>query len=125
MRANPICWFEIHVDDMVRARRFYEAVLQIELEPLADPDGDIEMLAFPGGMDRFGAPGVLAKVPGCAPGRGGALVYFACTDCARPAARVEAAGGRVERPKHSIGEYGYIAVAVDTEGNPFGLHSTE
>ena len=58
-------------------------------------------------------------------GAGGTLVYFGCADCAVEAARVEAAGGRLHRGKMSIGEYGNIALAYDTEGNMFGLHSME
>jgi predicted enzyme related to lactoylglutathione lyase len=38
-------------------------------------------------------------------------------------ARVVAAGGRIERPKMSIGDYGFITLAYDTEGNMFGIHS--
>jgi predicted enzyme related to lactoylglutathione lyase len=34
-----------------------------------------------------------------------------------------AAGGRIMKEKFSIGEYGAIALAYDTEGNLFGLHS--
>lgn len=33
--------------------------------------------------------------------------------------------GRVQRPKMSIGEYGFITLAIDTEGNMFGLHSSK
>jgi len=51
------------------------------------------------------------------------LVYFGCEDCAVEEARVTPAGGRVERPKLSIGQYGFITLAFDTEGNLFGLHS--
>jgi hypothetical protein len=36
---------------------------------------------------------------------------------------VAAAGGKVHREKMSIGPYGFIVLAVDTEGNMFGLHS--
>ena len=36
------------------------------------------------------------------------------------AARVEAAGGTLVRPKMSIGEYGHIVLAKDTEGNLIG-----
>jgi predicted enzyme related to lactoylglutathione lyase len=39
------------------------------------------------------------------------------------ARRVTDAGGRIEKQKFAIGEYGFIALAVDTEGNVFGLHS--
>ena len=32
-------------------------------------------------------------------------------------------GGQVVRAKFSIGEYGFIALVRDTEGNMIGLHS--
>jgi uncharacterized protein len=32
-------------------------------------------------------------------------------------------GASMHREKMSIGEYGYIVLAVDTEGNMLGLHS--
>ncbi len=32
-------------------------------------------------------------------------------------------GGKVQRPKMSIGEYGFITLAFDTEGNMIGLYS--
>lgn len=44
-------------------------------------------------------------------------------DCAVEAKRIEAAGGEILKEKSSIGEYGYIVPAFDTEGNLFGLHS--
>ncbi len=50
-------------------------------------------------------------------------VYFSCTDCAVEAASVIKYGGTVYREKMSIGEYGFIALARDTEGNMIGLHS--
>jgi hypothetical protein len=53
------------------------------------------------------------------------LVYFGCKDCGIEAARVAAAGGKVFKDKLSIGQYGFIALAQDTEGNLFGLHSME
>jgi predicted enzyme related to lactoylglutathione lyase len=52
-------------------------------------------------------------------------VYFDCADCATEAARVVKAGGRIQREKFSIGEYGLIALAIDTEGNMFGLHAMQ
>jgi len=37
--------------------------------------------------------------------------------------RVAAEGGRVFKPKFSIGQYGFVAQLHDTEGNLIGLHS--
>jgi predicted enzyme related to lactoylglutathione lyase len=122
MKANPVGWFEIYVQDMDRAKAFYEAVFETPLERLNTPP-DIEMWAFPMDLGSAGAPGALVKMNGCTSGGGGTLVYFSCADCADEAARVVAAGGQLMKPKFSIGEYGFIALAIDTEGNVIGLHS--
>lgn len=125
MQRNPVGWFEIYVDDMARAKAFYETVLGVPLSPLESPaDGPpIEMLSFPMEMDAPGAAGALAKMEGVSPGGNSVMVYFSCEDCANEAGRVEAAGGKVVHEKFSIGQYGFIAVAQDTEGNMLGLHS--
>lgn len=129
MQFNPVVHFEIYVQDMVRARAFYEAVLDIRLEQLPNPtaEGEMEMWLFPvddeGGMDRYGAGGMLAKVEGFSPGEGGTLVYFGCDDCAVQVSRAAAHGGSVVQEKTPIGEHGFCALARDTEGNLIGFHS--
>lgn len=127
MNRNPVGWFEIYVQDMARAKKFYETVLQIELSKLDAPNSvdEIEMQAFPMNMDAGGASGALARMEGCPSGGMGTLVYFSCEDCANEASRVEAAGGQIFKPKMSIGQYGFIALVRDTEGNMIGLHSQQ
>ncbi len=121
---NPVVWFEIYVNDMPRARRFYESVLGRTLQRLEDPSGTSEMYAFEmGGPDTPGATGSLAKMQGMSPGGNSVIVYFGCADCAVESSRIEAAGGKVLQPKFSIGPHGFIVMACDTEGNTFGLHS--
>ncbi len=121
MIGNPVCWFEIYVQDMPRARAFYEGVLGVKLERLGSPE--IEMWAFPGTLERYGTPGALVRMPGLPSGGNSTLVYFSCEDCAAEESRVAACGGTVQRPKMSIGQFGFITLAVDTEGNMIGLHS--
>ena len=121
MKSNPVGWFEIYVQDMARAKAFYEAVFQVKLERLNNPG--IEMWSFPMFMDTWGASGALVRMDGVPSGGNSTLVYFSCADCAVEAARAVAHGGRVMRDKMSIGEYGFIALAVDTEGTVIGLHS--
>lgn len=121
MQHNPVRWFEIYVQDMDRARRFYEAVLDVRLGRLPGPD--LEMWTFPMFPDQPGTGGALVRASGVASGGNGTLVYFSCEDCAVEAARVVPAGGRLQRQKMSIGPYGFVALAVDTEGNLVGLHS--
>ena len=122
MGNNPVGWFEIYVQDMARAKAFYEGVFSLKLEPL-DSSPDVEMWAFPVSSEGKGAAGALAKMPGCPSGGNSTLVYFSCRDCAVEEGRVKEFGGRIERSKMSIGEHGFITLALDTEGNIFGLHS--
>jgi predicted enzyme related to lactoylglutathione lyase len=126
MSFNPVVWFEIYVQDMARAKAFYEAVLKVELKPLPNPDAesfpDMQMMAFPSTMEGYGAPGALVRMPG-APSGGGTLVYFGCEDCGVEAERAAAHGGNIFKPKMSIGPHGHIAIVEDTEGNMIGLHS--
>ena len=128
MQPNPVGWFEIYVEDMPRAKAFYEAVLQCELVNLANPSTEsypgLEMWGFPNSdMSGYGASGTLAKMPGWSGGVGGTLVYFMCDDCAVEAARAALHGGSIFKEKMSIGEHGFIALVIDTEGNMIGLHS--
>ena len=128
MKSNPVGWFEIYVQDMSRAKAFYEAVFQGVLTPLQNPDPEgspgMEMWSFPMSMDGYGSPGALVRMTGC-PSGGSTLVYFTCDDCAIEEARVASNGGSVFRQKMSIGEYGFISMVSDTEGNVIGLHSMQ
>jgi predicted enzyme related to lactoylglutathione lyase len=119
--GNPFAWVEIPVDEMERARRFYEDVFETTLQRL---DGtEFEMWAFDADQTTYGAAGALIHMPGYKAGKPGATVYFACADCAVQLERAVAAGGRVHRPKTSIGAYGYLALVDDVEGNTIGLFS--
>lgn len=109
------------MQDIERARRFYESVLTTSLTRLAD--AGVPMFAFPMAADSSGASGSLVHMEGMPSGGNSTIVYFACEDCAVEAGRVDAAGGKVFKPKFSSGPYGFIALAFDTEGNLFGLHS--
>jgi len=125
--SNPVRWFEIYVQDMKRAKAFYEAVLGLKLQKLAAPasmvESSLEMWSFPAEKDGFGCGGALAKIPGVPSGGMGTIVYFASKDCAVEEKRLKPAGGKIERSKMPIGEYGFITLAIDTEGNMFGIHS--
>jgi predicted enzyme related to lactoylglutathione lyase len=127
-KRNPICWFEIYVSDMTRARAFYETVFNIEMQSMPNPDGmdgGFEMLMFPSDMENAapGCGGTLCRMDGFTPGSGGTLIYFSCDDCGVEASRVATAGGQVFKEKCSIAPYGFMAIVIDTEGNMIGLHS--
>ena len=122
--SNPINWFEIYVQDMDRAKHFYQTVFATQLSELLSGD-EVSMWAFPMDMDKPGSSGALIHMPGFPSGGNCTLVYFYSTDCAVEASRIARAGGRVFKEKFSIGQYGFIALGYDTEGNMFGIHSTQ
>lgn len=122
-KMNAVGWFDIYVDDLERAVAFYETVMETKLEAMGDPTGESQMMSFPADMGAYGAGGALTKSPHAGPGVGGTIVYFSVEDCAVEQARVGAAGGQVVRPKFSIGEFGWITLCQDTEGNMFGFNS--
>ena len=121
MASNPVGWFEIYVQDMARARSFYESVLGSRLQRLESPE--IEMWAFPMQPEASGSSGALVAVRGYPSGGNSTLVYFSCEDCAVEAKRAAESGGEIVKEKFSIGEYGFVALVRDTEGNMIGLHS--
>ncbi|ANW26357.1 VOC family protein [Vibrio coralliilyticus] len=124
MQTNPVGWFEIYVDDMDRAKAFYQTVFDVTLEEMNDDAKmGVEMWLFPAVMEQYGAAGALAKMGGVSAGGNSTMVYFSCQDCSVEEARVAGAGGKVEHSKFSIGPHGFIAVVSDTEGNMIGLHS--
>jgi predicted enzyme related to lactoylglutathione lyase len=119
---NPVGWFEIYVDDLERAGRFYSSVLERQLRP-APTDGTFQALEFEGQMPGSGAMGALMMHPMRKPSAEGTMVYFSCEDCGKTAELALKHGGVVHRPKWSIGDHGFIAIIGDTEGNAIGLHS--
>ena len=124
MSSNPVRWFEISVQDMSRARTFYESVFQTKLTKMDAPNMDYWTFP-PMIMDKPGTSGALVKSDGAPSSAGGTLIYFGCEDCAVEAARVVKFGGKIKQGKVAIGQWGVIALAFDTEGNLIGLHSMQ
>ena len=125
---NPVVWFEIYVDDLERAKTFYEKVLNTKLIELSMPDlpndaTDMRMLSFPMEMKGEGAAGAIVKMSGVKAGGNSTMVYFGSDDCSIEESRIEEAGGEVIQSKQSLGEFGFMVLANDTEGNTFGIHS--
>jgi uncharacterized protein len=121
MARNPVGWFEIYVQDMPRAKAFYTAVFGTEFQDLQSPE--LEMWAFPMQLDAEGSAGALVRMAGFPSGGNSTIVYFTCEDCAVEQQRAADNGGKVSKPKFPIGEYGFIALVTDPDGNMIGLHS--
>lgn len=124
VKRNAVGWFELPVLDMDRAVKFYETVFDVKLE--RHPMGPLDMAWFPMMDNGNGSPGSLVKHEFYKPSKEGALLYFTATsgDLNNELGRVEAAGGKICKPRKQISEeYGYMAVIEDTEGNWIALHS--
>ena len=107
-QSNMVGWFEISVNDMDRAKTFYESVLEISIS-INDLDGLLM--------------GSLVKHPTYIPSdTKGAVLYFSCKDLSDELSRVEEAA--ILQPKKEIGGgHGFMALLKDTEGNRIALHS--
>lgn len=117
---NALDWFEIPTIDIERAARFYGALFETELSVSESIQG-FQMAMFP---VEGGVGGALLKGAGYIPSTEGTLVWLnGGDDLSDILARVEPAGGSVLMPKTSIGEPGFCAIFLDTEGNRVGLHS--
>jgi predicted enzyme related to lactoylglutathione lyase len=106
-----------------RAKTFYETVLDIKLEE--HDMGDFKMLWFPMVPEAKGAQGFLVMGKDYKPTPDGVIVYFTCPDIDGALQRAEGVGGKVIFPKKDIGEYGFIAWLLDSEGNRIALHSVK
>ena len=118
---NPVNWFEIPVTDLDRAVKFYSEVFKVELNPMEMPG--MKMAMFPDEQDKPFATGSLVQGENLVPTTEGTTVYFYCEDLNIQLRLIEKKGGKVLNPKTSIGEMGFIAHFMDTEGNKVALHS--
>ena len=119
---NAISWFEIPATNYERAKTFYATMLGVEITDMHMPDVKYGM--FPYGNDNNGVGGGIVEMKGATPSADGVTIYLnGGDDLSVPLARVEAAGGKVLMPKTDIGENGFMAQLIDTEGNRVALHS--
>ncbi len=119
---NPIGRVEIATTDLERAKTFYEKVFGLVFQFIDMPWA--KMYAFwAGNPNAAGAAGALMHSECYKPSTDGTVVYFSCEDVSVELTRVEEAGGKIIVPKTDIGEFGFFAQIIDTEGNRVGLHS--
>ena len=121
--GHAVVWFDLPVNDLDRAIRFYSAVMG---KPVKKET--FENYSF--GLFQHEQD----DVAGClTPGHGeienkpsatGPLMYFNCAGRLDEAiAAVVPNGGKILKGKESIGPYGFRAIILDSEGNRIALHS--
>jgi predicted enzyme related to lactoylglutathione lyase len=108
MPGPPLSLVEFPADDVERARRFWEGLLEVELEARREGEGE-------GWQTRSGGTAVGLHPRGRGPGDSYSLPYFVVADLGRALERVQALGGSVIHPGEAW------AICKDSEGSPFGL----
>lgn len=118
---NPVCWFDVHVSNLEKAKAFYETVLDVKLTDLPIEWG--KQATFPFEEGGSNTTGALVETEEVKANGNNTVIYFYSEDCTTEEAKVEEAGGKLIRPKTSIGEFGFISLFSDLDGNTIGLHS--
>jgi len=122
-KANCLNWFEIPVEDLQRAKQFYERIFAIGM--LAETINGMQMAFFPSEHGNGKVGGALVKSELHKSNTEGVLVYLnANPDLSDVLQRIEEEGGIILMYKTKIGaEAGFMAMFLDTEGNRIALHS--
>ena len=121
--ANSINWFENTSKNFERACKFYGNVLGGELHEMQMDKLRIGFLPN-WNQQEGGVGGAVVSGDGYEPTEKGSIVYLnGGEDLTGPLQKVEAAGGKVVMPKTSIGENGFVAHFIDSEGNRVAFHS--
>jgi len=112
---NPVIYFEIPVEDLNRAVKFYTKVFNFQFEK-TNIDGN-EMALFPFNNDVMGISGALAKGDIYKPTKNGILIYFKTENIEQILEIVIQNGGQILYPKTSNSDLGFVAEFKDSEGN--------
>jgi predicted enzyme related to lactoylglutathione lyase len=121
VNVNPVGWFDIHVSDLDRAKQFYEIVFNVKLTDLPIEWG--RQSFFPFDPQKPNISGALVEHKDKNSNGNNTVIYFETEDCIAEEKRIEQAGGKVVQTKMNIGDFGFISIFIDTEGNTIGLHS--
>jgi predicted enzyme related to lactoylglutathione lyase len=106
--AMPLELIEFPADDLARARRFWESLLDVSLDERREGEGQ--------GLQSYDdRPSLGLHERGRGPGDRFSLPYFRVPDLARALERVGELGGSVVHPGERW------AICRDSEGSPFGL----
>ncbi len=132
MTKTPLAHFEIMVDDLERAKKFYGDVFgwtfSVWKGELA-PGVPFEYTMIMTKVDGKGIDGGMMKRNAPAPAAGASANAFVCTmevaDFDGVAAAIETAGGAVQMPKQIMAGVGTLGYFTDTEGNMFGVMEPE
>jgi uncharacterized protein len=126
MSADTLCWTDIPTTNLDRAVKFYSAVLGAEVSKMSEQGFEYGLLPH----EEQNASGCLCLGSDSAgsenqPSQTGPLIYLSVEGRLDDAVKaVPANGGKVLQEKHQIGQHGFRALVLDSEGNRIALHSS-
>ncbi|WP_028782259.1 VOC family protein [Thalassobacillus devorans] len=124
-----IIHFEIHVDDMERAKTFYGEVFGWRFEDWSEFAGMPYFGAVTGDEKEPGINGALMQRQSATPEMNQAVNAYACTmgveDYDSIEAKILDQGGKVAMPKSALPGMAWQGYYIDTEGNIFGIHQPD
>lgn len=132
---NRVVHFEIHADDVERAKKFYSGVFGWEMQQMGTEYGGYTVVVTGPGpddiakgtvtMENVGINGgmMLRKGPRPAPDApvNGYTCIIGVPDIDATIKKIEAAGGTLALAKMDVPNVGLLAYYHDTEGNIFGV----
>lgn len=128
--ANNVVHFEIYVDNIERAKRFYTDVFGWAFQELGKEYNDY-VLVYPDGEAKDGAPsvgingGMMLREGGPLADTAAAPNAFVCTvaveDVDAILEKVDTAGGRIDMPAADVPGVGRLAYVRDSEMNLVGV----
>lgn len=112
-----IVHFDIPVDDLERAKRFYASLFGWKFEK------PIETMEYylVDTEDLEGNPGTGGGMGKRETADQKIMNYIGVTSVDEYLAKIENLGGKVLMQKTAVTGMGYLAICMDTESNPFGL----
>ena len=126
---SKVVHFEIHVDDIERAKQFYGAVFGWTFQDWTPFTGAPYWGAITGDEGEAGIHGAIVQRMGARPPAEQGLNAYACTmnvtDYDATEARILANGGIVALPKFALTGMAWQGYYLDTEGNVFGIHQPD
>ncbi|WP_261134458.1 VOC family protein [Bacillus sp. Marseille-Q3570] len=121
--------FEIHVDDMERAKNFYGEVFGWRFEDWSEFAGMPYFGAVTGDEKEPGINGALMQRQSAPPEMNQAMNGYTCTMGVEDYDSIESKiinnGGKVAMPKYALPGMAWQGYYMDTEGNIFGIHQPD
>jgi uncharacterized protein len=121
--------FEIHVNDMERAKKFYGEIFGWLFQDWSDYAGMPYWGAATGDEKEPGINGALMQRQSTPPEANQGMNSYVCTigveNYDATEAKIIENGGRVAKPKAALTGMAWQGYYFDTEGNIFGIHQPD